>query len=76
MRLCYTFVTLGGEPSSGLQEKKTNPEVFTVLFFFSFMNWRLQSGLPGCGSQAPPSHCGQQVQLKPVGSDFEAGIRD
>lgn len=34
VRLCYAFVSLGGEPSSGwpAREKRKNPEVFNVLF--------------------------------------------
>lgn len=35
---------------AGLQEKRKNPEVCNVLFFFTFMNWRLKLGLPSCSS--------------------------
>lgn len=35
---------------AGLQEKRKNPEVFNVLFFFTFMNGRLKLGLPSWSS--------------------------
>lgn len=35
---------------AGLQEKRKNPEVFNVLFFFTCMHWRLKLGLPSWSS--------------------------
>ena len=35
---------------AGLQEKRKNPEVFNMLFFFTFINWRLKLGVPSCSS--------------------------